>query len=561
MKENEKTYYKGTKRKNRNSKKPKFTDVRENRKTDKPTNDPSWYTTNKDLVDAAASINFSQVLGHKMYRGLLSNPLPSDVQQAGLTVGEGNFAIPGIMTMSLMPALGYSKEPNSAVNIASNAIYSFIRHANSGHSNYDSNDLMIYLLANTQIYSYLNFLIRVYSCATLYSGANRYLPAALVQAQGVNYDDVINNLANFRFALDTLIVKAQSLAVPANMTIFARHAFLYTNVYAEGTSPKDQLYMYVPQSFWTFDLDTDGAGMLKQKTFMDDHNLHPADYHLSGKTVKELIQFGNELIDKLVTDEDFGIMSGDILKAYGQEAILKLNTVSQIGTLIPVFDPVVLYQFKNAKVVEMLRTTQGMVRYRQPEVVQSKDKSYLTCLPELLIGGYTPEDSTARELVMHGSDVWISSSQIVPSVEEVLESTRLSAVFGTPYTESQDDYVPVLCGTELAVECKIWTLNSSTGKLDWYAVSMHGNESATNVNYLGMIASLSNFKYAPEVMLFDLISAGSGEALKVDYYGSIFDTDNYSVQPCDVIARIHDAVLMNMLAVPSVASFNTVRKQ
>jgi hypothetical protein len=34
-----------------------------------------------------------------------------------------------------VPAFGRADSPNSAVNIASANIYSYVRHANSGHSN------------------------------------------------------------------------------------------------------------------------------------------------------------------------------------------------------------------------------------------------------------------------------------------------------------------------------------------------------------------------------------------------------------------------------------------
>ena len=108
------------------------------------TNDMSWYNANPELIRDAARIPFTYPLGHTLDLGNTTiNSLTNVVN------------LPGIISMDIVHGPGVSDSNVSAMNVASRNIYSYVRFANSGHSNYDHQDLMIYLLAMDEAYALL----------------------------------------------------------------------------------------------------------------------------------------------------------------------------------------------------------------------------------------------------------------------------------------------------------------------------------------------------------------------------------------------------------------------
>lgn len=147
------------------------------------TNDPTWYSSDPALLRDAASIPFSWPVG---------TPIDLNVPD----VSKMRWSVPGICALDVVPVYGTNESKTSALNIAANSLYSFVRHANSGHSNYDAPDLMLYVCAMSQVYSFINYMMRAYGLANLYSQKNRYLPAGLLQASGIDHSKIIDNLAD-----------------------------------------------------------------------------------------------------------------------------------------------------------------------------------------------------------------------------------------------------------------------------------------------------------------------------------------------------------------------------
>lgn len=172
-------------------------------------NDPAWYASDPNLAKDAASIPFSWASGTE-----------SDITGGSSVVmatsrSRLKFTAPGVLVQYLTSSLGETESPASPINIASTAVYSYVRHANSGSSNYDSPDLMLYILAMGDILAMTNFCIRAYGVASLYSSRNRYLPDGLLRAMCIDPVDMRQNLAQYRYGLNLLMNKASSLAVPS----------------------------------------------------------------------------------------------------------------------------------------------------------------------------------------------------------------------------------------------------------------------------------------------------------------------------------------------------------
>lgn len=300
-------------------------DTRKAQADSKKDNDWQWYAHNEQLLRDVASFSYSWPTGAELnipsHRGLDSS------------------SIPGIMAFYLNPAVGFAASPMSPLNTAARNIYSFVRHANAGHSNYDAPDLMLYLLAMDSAYSLVSFMKRAYGLLSVFTYENRYYSDAILTANRLDPDDFRMHMADFRAFINTYAVRIGSMCIPSSMSYMARHMWMYENVYLDSDTAKAQTYLYAPNAFYKFGLDTEGNGMLQYTRFSREND--------TPWTFKLLAQFALDLIEPILSSEDCNIMSGDILKAFGADGVFKLVGIPENYQCLPTYSPEVQSQIEN----------------------------------------------------------------------------------------------------------------------------------------------------------------------------------------------------------------------
>lgn len=299
-------------------------------------NDPMWYAHSKQLLDATASFPYSWPVGGRLNTNCT-------------TIDTGS--VPGIMAMYTVPSVGWATSATDPINVAARNIYSYVRHANSGAKNYDSIDLMKYYIAMDSCYSYLSFLQRLYGIVKLSSVTNRYYPQALVQAMGVDYDSVYGSLAQLNYMINAYANRIQSMCVPATMSYFVRHAWMYSGYYLDSLNDKAQIYMYTPQGFFQYTEPTSPGPGTKLWPLVYKELVTKGTAPGPGLSYDDLVQYGLDLLNPILASEDFNIMSGDTLKAFGTEGVLKVAAVPTDYTVLPSYDEVVLSQIMNANIL------------------------------------------------------------------------------------------------------------------------------------------------------------------------------------------------------------------
>lgn len=310
-------------------------------------NDPNWYALNKQLLKDAASFPYAWPLGNRL-----------NVGEKATLINKGS--IPGVMVMNWVPTIGYSSDGTSPVNVASINTYTKVRHDNSGHANYDHADYMMYLLAMDSVYAYHSWMRRVYGVALTYSNTNRYYPRAIVEAMGVDFEDLQRNLADFRQYVNTYAVKASALAVPANMSIMTKHYWMSEGLYYDSNQDKPQTYIFNPLGFYKFALsagETPHGTLVFSPMFTvaqgDGIDVVPGAVMKTKLTFADIRKYGDALLAPIISDEDFGIMSGDTLKSFGIGGCYTLPITEETYTVVPSYSPEVLDQIQNATFVGM----------------------------------------------------------------------------------------------------------------------------------------------------------------------------------------------------------------
>lgn len=298
-------------------------------------NDPEWYINEGQLLKDVASVSFNNALGAEV----TLHPLNV---QGGL---PGTFNFPGIMRIFTMPAFGTSEDSTSPINIAAKNIYSFVRHQNSGHANYDSPDLMMYILAMDSVNAMISFMQRVYGMALVYSQTNRYYGDMMLRANSVDPASIRSNLANFRAFINMYIVKASAFCIPRTMSLYKRHFWMYSNAFKDEDVTKSQFYMYNPAFLYEYQEGESQIGKLVPTEVCCAHN---GQYIEERKlTFDEIRSVADSLLNALQYSEDVNIMSGDILKAYGRENLWTYDLIPEGYGVFPVYSQEILDQIHN----------------------------------------------------------------------------------------------------------------------------------------------------------------------------------------------------------------------
>lgn len=394
-------------------------------------NDPAWYAQNPQILKDSASFSYNYPLGSRLNFG--SNDAADNMNSTSL---------PGIMAIYTTPTFGQSLHSNSPINTAARNIYSFVRHANSGHSNYDAPDLMLYLTAMDNLYSFVSFLKRAYGVMMPAYYTNRYMPKALIESMHLDYADLNANLNDFRSFINRLALRIGSMCIPASMSYMARHMWMYEHIWTDDESDKAQVYLYSPHGFYRFSLDSEMAGQLEYKDLFTDGN--------PNLTFKDLVSYGESMLEPILASEDMNIMSGDILKAFGAENLYKINMIDEAYLVVPEYSAEVLDQIQNTTLLGHYLGT--------PTLHQDPTKGYLIFDP-VFDPMYQPLQGEFPGLNVMVTDRLVTFPHGDIKPEDTMVATRLTNILDVAYSEAGQGIPIIKCptmGSEIAHHATIF---------------------------------------------------------------------------------------------------------
>lgn len=473
--------------------------------------DPEWYVLDKSITDAVANIPFNVFAGVSQSIDWITS--------GGSISGKASAVVPGVFTFNVTPVYGASKEGMSAINIASKALYSFVRHMNSGRTNYESPDLMMYVMAMSQIYAAINDAERAYELAMTYTYENKYIPTRIARALGLDLADISANLANFRAQINLIIAKASSLVIPKGFNIHKRHALIMRAVFTDSDSLRGQFYCFKPYSFLQWDPtgQTTGTSLKEVKV--------PATGNSSLRLAKDIINNLNNLLNAIIYDEDANIMSGDILKAFGSSELYELEMLSENSTVLFTFNENVLQQIENARWTATVSTDSYSI--------QQSDTDIYTFEPGAL--------STGGAVGMN--DCFFNSHKDNPTPEDVIEWSRLVTGISSGL---------ITYGTEFIRSATLLKVRRNTAGQDVYTtIEMTSNVvsySATSTTqllaYAQLALELEAYDWHPFLYAIS-VSGPEGSVQAYDSFGG--DIKLAAILTLDQAAKLNDAAIMGAL--------------
>lgn len=482
-------------------------------------NDPRWWG-DKPYVDAVGRFNFSNALGMPI-PWTFRNVEGSD---AVISLASENYVtntIPGVMAIDVLPTFGQADAPVDPANTYLRSFYSKLRSTNNQNAPYQAPDLGMYLFAVDSIHMGIEQLKRMYGIARTYAPMNRYLPNAYLSAMGIDPTatsyNLYGNLANFRAAILALMMRVQTLAMPTGININERHRELVKYVYADSNTAKTQAYLFRTPYLYKYRsaYNESGGGLVADPM--------PAQ----GSNAMAWVSWINSLIDQVAGDEDFAIISGDIIKSFGYDALYRMEFLDEDYMIAPMFNPEILLQIHNAKVVGDRYASNSFDIYQT---------AFDNCFHATTVHGTNgPTAGPICPII----DVPVD----FPDSDTVMVATRLAVVGTYGYIDNLYKFVPDSCGTELVIRVTIY-YNDSRG-LTATSSSDTNVVSGTTHGSIALIGKQSFFDWHP--IQYEI--SGNNTTGAMALYGIFSDLSDYTVVEPGALSRLHQTAVYGSLTV------------
>lgn len=389
-------------------------------------NDISWYNKNPLLTKFASVVNFLKRVGSRLD---LCQYTLSDQATPGVDTVWNNDVVPGICTLFWIPTPGRVKDANSPINWCASKFFETLRLKNISISAYDPIDVMFYLLACDSIFSMYAFMVMIYSYIKNFLFRNKYYPRAVIESMNVDYQDIVDNLAEYAAYLSIVADRIKILRVPKAMSYIARHMHMSAQIYKDHDDDKAQLYNFVPGYLYKY--DPTAPALIPINVGFNSTKLKLAD-------IKSIM---DQLTQAVLPDEDLGIIAADIEKFFGGE-YWTVATVDWDTKLDPVYNKEMLWQIHNANFLPYTSVVNN-------EITQTIDANLNT------IAKWDPEFTTSEAGTAYKRI--LDSDEPDPTGDDVVESTRLMFTLRDFVKVDQTTFKFKIgsCGSEILTNCKM----------------------------------------------------------------------------------------------------------
>lgn len=492
------------------------------------TNDSSWYNRFPQLVRDVASISFGRPLGRSTSIALNNPKRP--------TVTNETVTIPGIMSLNFYPAIGYSEDKYSAVNRSAVRLYTYMRSHLKTSSDYDSQDMMMAVIALDSAYAFHKWMQRIYGIAQLYTPVNYYYPRALLSAAGASPDEFVNGniLMQLRAYINTYAIALGQWCVPNNIDLFNRHQWMCAGLYTDGTEERAQTYLFRPIGFWQYNNTVTTGSQLDFVKLP-----FPA-------TLKQIMEYGDNLIKNLMGDEDIANISGDLLNAFGPNAMMRADETPENYRILPTYDSTVLMQIENADFVGEFTSGSSFVISQDPSV----NAGAIMFQPVMDVNPTTMSWDAAQHIVLTQKYKMLNFHVDSPQPLDIIEATRFTVRHEPTDADISPLQIKLKCfGADLLKDAHIWTIRSGAPQgLEFTGSCAYSTSASKNQVALEATTALSQFDWSPQ--LYWYATSGSGASISYKYLGWMCDAGNVGFVDAGELQDIHDTVMISLFDIP-----------
>lgn len=520
---------------------------RETPKNYSKTNDPTWYSLNPELLDRSTRLQFGTPTGHIV-------DLTGRFGEKVKDTGSATMATPGIAILTYAHGLGKCTGQSNAVQSSMFDLYASVRKGQTSYATYDPEDYMMYLLAINEVYIFYSMLSRAYGLLNTYNVESMYLPRALIQDLGFDFDDLARNKLQLANLLDSIAAQINVFAVPNVLNYMVRQYWLPSQVYSDAATTKHQLYAFRPAYYRVWNEMNDKGSKLVTKTYPwigSKGNIASAYTRL---TVQKCQEIATEMITALQNSQDVGVMSANVRQAYGDN-LWNLAAFDENYQLIPLSDYNVLAQIENA-------TLSGpAVQLSDFDISQDPtlNASQIIYNPRFRAISGTIMGDNGVPVHANGGDSRLFNRVLVAHTDSTDESFIMEASrFVIGGYSSERDVVDLVYGTETLAGITIYSsMDNTTPPVNMGA--LFTSDSTAAMNTVGVLTPRSDAAAGMQFMLeaykfdwFPRMYLGTLEGAEGSEYWHLqpmLDLDNFSVVTKTDLEQLHYVAILSMFNV------------
>lgn len=465
-------------------------------------NDVAWYkgsSAHSALVEGAANvINFNVIAG----------------QPFQASRSKTNYRVPALLVCRMVTGPGITSVYNtSAVTLAARSMWSAMRQKLTNASRYQPADVAMALMAMDEVYSLASHIHRMFKCVNSYFAQNEHFPntflAGLYDFNEEDIRDLRNNRGIYASYYNNMCLEMLKLTIPANYGFVDRHRFLYSGIFGDGHTVKNQYYAFKPYGYRIWEDTASQGSKLKFVTMYSDL--------YERKRAVYLLETLRSMIDNLTSSESFLEIIADIWKVFGTKSAYAATPTGEFDILQPNFESYnVLSQIENSINVPIAAEdiTKGMY-----DITQDVTANAIIFNPNLDLNDVSND---VQVKMLHGDSkygrgTWINAHSANPTADDVIEATRMLPAFETTYGSNKASLSSM--GFDFIDSFEIWGMDSS----DEYSKLLYAYNYVLfqdGIPAMEKLAYLSVFDWSPRFMVY----SNAGDKLGVPFQ----DIDNYA---------------------------------
>lgn len=477
-------------------------------------NDPNYYFTDENLKNQIASFSFNQFTGVPFTIASKSN---------GQTLSKTNSTV---MSILVNPSAGFTTGVGvqNSINLAGLSLYTKLSANNAKTSAYAPQDLTTLILGVGQLIALAGHCARAFGLARLFNYRNRAYPKTIIKATGIDYDDLVENFADYRNRYNLLMVTASQIPIPANIPYFAKCREMFAHAYLdmEG-SAMAQTYVLVPETTWILNEQAEGG------TALDVLTIQP---ETGQKTMGALLGSLQAQIQELLNSATLNAVYSDILRVAEKEGmpLYAFTTLPDDYTVLPVYNSEIRKWINNLTIMGKPLDNPIMGDHTAGnKVVPDPDNNGIKYRPQFPVG---------MTAAIHPILNFDSGNA---TVDDIIEATRLTCAY-TVVSPGDGDYT----GECALPDYYVTRICAYEGDARTAVLSSVGLRFVDNakpevlLEAMTTLAVFSNFDWGPTIYLIDN---------SWNFYDVIQDFNYFTTVDYEYLQSLQEAAMFGLLSI------------
>lgn len=254
-----------------------------------------------------------------------------------------------IMAIDVVMGPGWAANTSDGVNRGLAQIMASIRSSlSTSNIGFETADLGIYLASTSSIAASIGLAKKILGLTRMWKDRNMVFPRAILQAYGLEYNDLIAEKQKYYARLHSIIDRYNNMRIPDISDCYDRQYVLMHNIYADEDSELAQIYVFRPTNYYTYADDAVPSRAVSNNWPNWDYDRVPFD---------EILDRIDDMIDRWYNSSDLYQINGTLLRAFKDAPRQVMPDLDESAETAVEVDRAHLMQIMNCTIIGNLDST------------------------------------------------------------------------------------------------------------------------------------------------------------------------------------------------------------